>query len=80
MKDNTDKLATHSNNRNIIDLYRSIFEFKKGYQSTTNLVKGEKDDLLADFHNVLNKQNNYFSQLLNVHVMLDRWKCIQLSD
>jgi hypothetical protein len=39
-------------------------EFKRGYQPRNNLVNG---DLLADSHTILNKWNNYFSQLLNVH-------------
>jgi hypothetical protein len=31
-------------------------------------VKDENGDLLADFHNILNRWKNYFSLLLNVHV------------
>jgi hypothetical protein len=34
-------------------------------------VKYENGDLLADFHNVLNRRKNYFSQLLNVHTVSD---------
>jgi hypothetical protein len=34
-------------------------------------VKDENDDLLADFHNILKKWKNYFSQLLNVHDVND---------
>jgi hypothetical protein len=30
-------------------------------------VKDENGDLLANFHNILNRWKNYFSQLLNVH-------------
>jgi hypothetical protein len=30
-------------------------------------VKDENGDLLADFHNILDRWKNYFSQLLNVH-------------
>jgi hypothetical protein len=30
-------------------------------------VKDENGDLLADFHNILKRWKNYFSQLLNVH-------------
>jgi hypothetical protein len=43
-----------------LDLYRGINEFKRGYQSRSNLV-------LEDSQNILNKWENYFSQLLNVH-------------
>jgi hypothetical protein len=38
-----------------------------GYQPKNNLVKDENGDLLADFHSILNRWKNYFSQLLNVH-------------
>jgi hypothetical protein len=34
-------------------------------------VKGENGDLLADFHNILNRWKSYFSQLLNVHNVSD---------
>jgi hypothetical protein len=34
-------------------------------------VRDENGDLLADSHNILNKQKNYFSQLLNVHNVSD---------
>jgi hypothetical protein len=36
-----------------------------------NLVKDENGDLLADFHNILNRWKNYFAQLLNVHNVSD---------
>jgi hypothetical protein len=31
------------------------------------MVKEENSDLLADAHSILNRQKNYFCQLLNVH-------------
>jgi hypothetical protein len=34
-------------------------------------VKDENGDLLTDFHNILNRWKNYFSQLLNVHNVSD---------
>jgi hypothetical protein len=34
-------------------------------------VKYENGDLLADSHNILNRQKNYFSQLLDVHNVRD---------
>jgi hypothetical protein len=34
-------------------------------------VKDENGDLLADFHTILNRWKNYFSQLLNVHNVSD---------
>jgi hypothetical protein len=34
-------------------------------------VNDENGDLLEDYHNVLNRWKNYFSQLLNVHNVCD---------
>jgi chemotaxis methyl-accepting protein methylase len=46
LKDAINELATHSKNKNIRDLHQGIYEFKKGYQHTPNLVKDENGDLL----------------------------------
>jgi hypothetical protein len=35
------------------------------------LVKNENGDLLADSHNIMNRWNKYFSQLLNIHRVRD---------
>jgi hypothetical protein len=71
LKDKIDELATRSKNENIGELYRGINEFKRGYQPRNNLVKDENDDFLADSHNILNRQRNYISHLLNVHNVSD---------
>jgi hypothetical protein len=34
-------------------------------------VKDENGDLLADCHSIFNRWKNYFSQLLNVHRVID---------
>jgi hypothetical protein len=39
-----------------------------GYQSRNNL---ENCDLVSYFHNILNRWRNYFSQLLNVHNVIN---------
>jgi hypothetical protein len=52
LKDKINELEPNSKNKNIRDLYRSINEFKKGYQPRTNLVKDERGDLLADPHKI----------------------------
>ncbi|PNF15765.1 hypothetical protein B7P43_G11022 [Cryptotermes secundus] len=65
LKDKIDEFAMNSKNKNIIDLYRGINDFKRGYQPSSNLVKDE-NDLLADSHNILNRWKNCFSQFLNV--------------
>ncbi|PNF40027.1 hypothetical protein B7P43_G12320, partial [Cryptotermes secundus] len=71
LKDKTDELAMNSKNKNIRDLYRGINDFKRGFQPSSNLVKDENGDLLADSHNILNRWRNYYSQLLNVHRVSD---------
>ena len=53
--------------KKIRDLYRGINDFKKGYQTRTNVVKDEKGDLVAVFYSIVASWKNYFSQLLNVH-------------
>jgi hypothetical protein len=52
-------------------LYRGISDFKKGYQSRTNIVKDNKSDLVADCHRILARWRNYFSLILNVHGVND---------
>jgi hypothetical protein len=46
-------------------------EFKRGYQSGSNLVKVENGDLLADSDSILNRWKKYFYQLLNVQRVSD---------
>ena len=52
-----------------------ISDFKKGYQPRTNIVKDEKSDLVADFYSILARilarWRKNFSQLLNVHGVID---------
>jgi hypothetical protein len=69
LKDKINSL--NNNNKNIRDLYRGINEFKRSFQSRSNLVKNENCDALADSHNVLNRGTNYVSQLLIVHNVND---------
>jgi hypothetical protein len=57
----------NSKNKNIRDLYKVIYEFKRGYQPSNSLVKDENGDLLADSHNILKRWKYYFPQLSNVH-------------
>jgi hypothetical protein len=56
----------NSKSKNIRDLYRSINEFKRGYQPKNNIMKDKNGYLLANSHNILNRWKNYFFQLLNV--------------
>jgi len=41
-----DELETNSKAKYVIDLYRGISDFQKGYQPRTNIVKDEKGDCL----------------------------------
>jgi hypothetical protein len=68
---NVEKGTTNNKNKNIRELCSGINEFKKGCQPRSNFVKGDKGDLLADSHNILNRWKNYFSLSLNVHRVID---------
>ena len=57
------KLTERSKNQG---LNRGINDFKNGYQPRNNIVKDEKGDLVADYHSVLARWRDNFSQLLNV--------------
>jgi hypothetical protein len=46
-------LETDSTNKNVRDLYKGIIDFNKGHQPRSNVVKHEKDDLIANSHNIL---------------------------
>jgi hypothetical protein len=65
LKDKINELTTYSKNKNIRDIYTGINEFNKDYQTRNNLVD-ENSHLLADSHIILNRLNNYISQLLNI--------------
>jgi hypothetical protein len=52
-------------------LYRDISEFKWGCQPRTNVVKDERDHLVADSHSILAGWRNHFSQLLNIRGVND---------
>jgi hypothetical protein len=78
LKDRTNKLE--QKNKYIRYLCRSLNAFKKGYQPTTNMVKDERGDLLADLHKILNRWKNSFCRLLGGYGEGDiRLKCIQPS-
>ena len=53
LKTKIEELETNSKIKNIRDLYRGISGFKKGYQPRTNVVKGEKGDLVADSYGIV---------------------------
>ena len=52
-------------------MYRGINDFKKGYQPRTNIVQDDIGDLVADYHRILARWRNCFSQILNVHGVND---------
>ena len=71
LKAKIDELVTNSKIKNIRDLYRSISDFKKAYQTRTNILKDEKGDLVAHFLSILRRWRNHFCQLFNVHGVSD---------
>jgi hypothetical protein len=71
MKDKIHELVTNNRNKNIIDLYRGICEFKRGYQPRINIIKDENGNLLADQQSVLNMRKIFFNQVPNVHGVQD---------
>jgi hypothetical protein len=71
LKDKINEFATNSKDKNIRDLYRGINGCKRGCQHRSNLVKDDTGDMFSDFHSILNRWKNCFSQLLNVHIVCD---------
>jgi hypothetical protein len=52
LKAKIEELETNNTIKNIRDLCKGIKDFKEGYQPRTNIVRVEKGDLVADFHNI----------------------------
>jgi len=48
-----EEFESNSKIKNIRDLYSGINDFKKSYQSRTNIVKDDKGDLVANSHSIL---------------------------
>jgi len=48
-----DELKTNSTVKNIRDLYRGINDFQKGHHPRTNILKGERGDMVTDCHSVI---------------------------
>ena len=53
LKAKIEELETKSKIKNINDAYRGIMDSKKGYRLRTNIVKGEKGDLVPGSHSIL---------------------------
>jgi hypothetical protein len=58
-------VQTNSKNKNIRDLNRGISDFKKGYQTRTNVVNDKKGNLVTDCHSIWARWRNHFCKLLN---------------
>ena len=52
-------------------MYRSISDFKKGYQLRINILWDKKGELVTDSHSILARLKNHFSQLFSVHGVID---------
>lgn len=53
MEGKINTLETNSKNENIRYSYWSMYVFKMNHQPTTNLVKDDKGNLVADSHSIL---------------------------
>jgi len=62
LKAKIEELETNSKINNIMDLYKDINDFKKGYQPITNIVNDDKGDLVADSHSISARCGNSFSR------------------
>jgi hypothetical protein len=71
LKDKINELESNNKNKNNRDLYRGINEFKKGYQPIINIIKDDNGNLLTDPQGVLNRWENFFNQVLNLHGVHD---------
>ena len=58
LKVKIEELETDIKINNVMDLYRGINDFKKGYQPRTTIVKDEKGDLVADSHSIMARWRN----------------------
>jgi len=59
-----DELENNSKIKNIRELYRSINDFKKGYQPRTNTLKDKKPNLVTDCHSIVGKVEELFSSAI----------------
>ena len=66
LKGKLSEIDANSKNKNTRDLYKGIKDFKTEYQARVNLIKNEKEELLANSNTILNRWKDYFNQLLNV--------------
>jgi hypothetical protein len=62
LKAKMNELETNNKIKNIRDLYRSISDFKEGYQPRINVVKDEKCNLVTDSHSILGMWRDHFSR------------------
>jgi hypothetical protein len=52
------------------DLFRGISNCKNGYKPRTSIVKIRRG-IVTNYHSILTRWRNHFSQLLNVHGVND---------
>ena len=48
-----------------------VNDFKRVYQTRSNIIKDEKGDLFTDYHSILAKWRDHFCQILNEHGFTD---------
>ena len=76
LRANIEELETNSKIKNISDIYSGISDFKKGYQPRCIIVKDEKGDLVADSNSIMARWRNYFSQILNIQGLLEKYPTV----
>jgi hypothetical protein len=71
LKAKIEELETKSKIKSTRELYRGISDFKKGYQSRTNIVQDEKGDMVTGFYSILARWRKHFCQLFCVRGVND---------
>ena len=67
MKARVNKLEEDSKNKNIREMYKGVNELKKGYRPRAYIIKKHNGTIVADTTSILNRWEQFFSNLLNVN-------------
>jgi hypothetical protein len=66
VKANVNKLQGNTKNKNILEIYKGINEFKMGYQSRAYVIKNDCT-IMADTTSILSRWKKFYSNLLHVN-------------
>ena len=69
MKAKVKKFEKNSVNKSILEMYKGINQFKKGYQPRAYVLIIKKDDgkIVVDSTSILSRWEQFYSNLLNVN-------------